>query len=221
MARPADPNARAALRTAARAEFARRGIKGARIEDITSACGLSKGAYYLHYESKEALFRELVHELIGALETHARDRADRMKAYVKAHGALKRADMLPGAHAYDDYLALETACDLQLLELLWSYRDVVRTLLRGSQGTEFESIAWDMIRQQKERIVSDFRELQRGKKVRTDIPPEVFGTMVVGTYFLLGQQFSETEKKPDLERLASSLHRLLHEGASSHSPDLP
>src|SRR5437660_856533 len=56
MARPADPNAKEALMAAARAEFARRGLRGARIEDITAACGLSKGAFYLHFESKEALF---------------------------------------------------------------------------------------------------------------------------------------------------------------------
>ena len=56
MARPADPNAKEALVAAARAEFARRGLVGARVEDITAACNLSKGAFYLHVESKEALF---------------------------------------------------------------------------------------------------------------------------------------------------------------------
>ena len=48
---------------AARREFVRSGIQKARIEDITQACGLSKGAFYLHFESKEALFREVVQAL--------------------------------------------------------------------------------------------------------------------------------------------------------------
>src|SRR5712692_808680 len=72
MARPADPNAKEAVVAAARAEFARRGLRGARIEDITAACGLSKGAFYLHFESKEALFRERV--------TAFREATDRLTA---------------------------------------------------------------------------------------------------------------------------------------------
>ncbi len=41
MARPADPTAKEALVACARAEFARRGLVGVRIEDITLACSLS------------------------------------------------------------------------------------------------------------------------------------------------------------------------------------
>ena len=67
MPRHADPNAKEALVAAARAEFARGGLRGARIEDITAACGLSKGAFYLHFESKEALFGELVPVVSGLL----------------------------------------------------------------------------------------------------------------------------------------------------------
>src|SRR5712692_9542285 len=67
MARHADPNAKDALIAAARREFARRGLRGARIEDITAACGLSKGAFYLHFPSKEALFGELVETFFGHL----------------------------------------------------------------------------------------------------------------------------------------------------------
>ncbi|MFN7132252.1 MAG: TetR family transcriptional regulator, partial [Myxococcales bacterium] len=37
----------------------RRGLRGARIEDITSSCGLSKGAFYLHFDSKEEVLGEL------------------------------------------------------------------------------------------------------------------------------------------------------------------
>ena len=65
MARPADPHAREALVAAARAEFVKKGLRGARIEDITAACGLSKGAFYLHFPSKEALFGEVVARVQG------------------------------------------------------------------------------------------------------------------------------------------------------------
>src|SRR5437762_13262923 len=85
MARPADPNAKEALVTAARAEFARKGLRGARVEDITSACGLSKGAFYLHFESKEALFGELVEKFFGEITRSSDRRHAEMAALVEKY----------------------------------------------------------------------------------------------------------------------------------------
>src|SRR5947209_20471614 len=99
MARPADPNAKEALMAAARAEFARKGRRGAHIEDITAACDLSKGAFYLHFESKEALFGELVESFFGEI-ARSTDR--------------RHAEMAELAQRYDDekFLAMEVREDL-------------------------------------------------------------------------------------------------------------
>src|SRR5882724_7990668 len=92
MARPADPNAKDALVAAARAEFARRGLRGARIEDITSACGLSKGAFYLHFESKESLFSLLVQDLMKELLATSEERVKGTQTFFDEHGALTSED---------------------------------------------------------------------------------------------------------------------------------
>jgi AcrR family transcriptional regulator len=92
MARHADPNAKEDLIAAARAEFARRGLRGARIEDITAACGLSKGAFYLHFESKEALFGDLVHAFQARMSTCSAGRTSAMEHFVKEHGAVDARD---------------------------------------------------------------------------------------------------------------------------------
>src|SRR3989442_12651239 len=93
MARPADPNAKEALVAAARAEFARRGLRGARIEDITAACGLSKGAFYLHFESKEALFGELVRAFVGAVPKCAANRDRAMQEVIETNGEIDDHDV--------------------------------------------------------------------------------------------------------------------------------
>lgn len=49
---------------AARAEFATRGFAAARMEDVGKRVGISRAALYLAFESKEALFRALVCEVI-------------------------------------------------------------------------------------------------------------------------------------------------------------
>lgn len=45
-----------------RAQFAAFGLRKARVEELAAAAGISKGAFYLFYESKEALFMDVVEE---------------------------------------------------------------------------------------------------------------------------------------------------------------
>jgi AcrR family transcriptional regulator len=56
--------------------FATYGLKKTNIEELTQAAGISKGAFYLFYESKEALFMDVVelaeqrfrHEILEAID---------------------------------------------------------------------------------------------------------------------------------------------------------
>ncbi|SDM86311.1 TetR/AcrR family transcriptional regulator [Maricaulis salignorans] len=53
--------------TAALAIFAEQGFAAARVEDIARRAGLSKGAVYLYFPSKEAMLNALVEQSAGAL----------------------------------------------------------------------------------------------------------------------------------------------------------
>lgn len=59
---PADRRER--ILDAAREEFAERGFAAARMEDVAKRVGISRAALYLAFDSKEALFRALVSEVI-------------------------------------------------------------------------------------------------------------------------------------------------------------
>ncbi len=212
MPRPADPHARNALVTAARAEFARRGLRGARIEDITAACGLSKGAFYLHFPSKEALFGEVVGAFQAGMDSLNARRMEAMERFFEAHGIPGPSDRLERSERYQRLIALESACDLEALELVWAYRDVSKVLVSGSQGTEFESLLWRVTDAQVERVARDFRRLQEAGAVDRDMDARLFGSVIVGAYLLLSNQMARLEKKPDLSVWARTLQRLCQEG---------
>ncbi len=213
MPRPADPNARASLISAARAEFVKKGLRGARIEDITAACELSKGAFYLHFPSKEALFGEVVSTVKERLEVLSQERLERMERFYAEHGHLGAKDLAVSSERYEQLVRMETELDLRTLELMWDYRDVMHVLLRGSQGTDFESLFWVIVDAEVERIARDCRRLQSSKACRLDVSPMLFGTVIVGTYALLVQQMSHLQEKPDLASWARDLQRIFHEGA--------
>ena len=58
-ARPAE------IVAAAFAVFAEKGFAAARLDDIAARAGVSKGALYLYFETKEALFRAVVHDMVA------------------------------------------------------------------------------------------------------------------------------------------------------------
>ena len=47
---------------AALVEFSERGFNAARMDDIASRCGLSKGGLYAHFQSKEEIFKAVIRE---------------------------------------------------------------------------------------------------------------------------------------------------------------
>lgn len=61
VARRRDPEARPQqILDAAFAEFAQRGLAGARLDDIARRAGIAKGTIYLYFPNKDALFKEMV-----------------------------------------------------------------------------------------------------------------------------------------------------------------
>jgi AcrR family transcriptional regulator len=67
--------------------FIENGFEAARIEDVASRAGLSKGAIYLYFEGKEALLRALIEReltpLIGRLSALAEAETEDPKAVVR------------------------------------------------------------------------------------------------------------------------------------------
>ena len=73
--------------------FSRRGLYGPKIDDITEAADIGKGTFYLHFPSKEALLKEVVHEGIEKLKTNIQSRLN------SAGPALPPIEAIIGAHA--------------------------------------------------------------------------------------------------------------------------
>jgi len=69
LARPAE------ILDAALKVFAEKGYAGARMEDIAKRAGVTKGTIYLYFDGKEAVFKTLVRDSIGATLGHVTDSA--------------------------------------------------------------------------------------------------------------------------------------------------
>ena len=85
------------LLEAAAAEFATKGLDGARVDDISVAAGLAKGTIYNYFESKQHVFREVVAEWFERINASRAEVAveapvrDQLLAVVEADMSVKVA----------------------------------------------------------------------------------------------------------------------------------
>lgn len=93
---------RKAMLTAALDEFYERGFTAARMDDIANRAGLSKGAIYLYFNSKDALFTALVNEFalpnverLEMITSQAESAADAIRMMMAFAPILVRETVVP------------------------------------------------------------------------------------------------------------------------------
>lgn len=188
MARPPDPHTRDALLSAARDAFAERGVGAATVQEITERAGVSKGAFYLHFESKDAAVRAVVEELFERCEAILATLFDAAPAEPRA--------ML------DYWLEL----DIALFEELWRSRALVR-VLHGCGGPWAYLV--DSFRQRMDgrtrRWIARYQELE---VFRRDLDGDVVALVLRGAYDELIRAMLERGDRPPFERMLAEAQRL-------------
>jgi AcrR family transcriptional regulator len=130
---------RAAILEAATGVFLRYGFKKTSMDDLARAAGLSRQGLYLHFPTKEALFKEAVLRLIAtiAAETRAalgdegRELETRLlDAFVAGHGST--LDKAHGAHMSELLAASRELVGPALGELEQGFEAEIARLLRSS-----------------------------------------------------------------------------------------
>lgn len=212
MGRPARPELREALLESARIEFARRGLERARVEDVARRAGASKGAFYLHFASKEQAFEEILQRFMGAVEDQARRREDAELAFRAAHARRPPEDLRS--------LRVEFDCrvDLELLEMLWRNRQLL-AVIDGAGGEKYHRAINELRRRMHALVTGRMAEKQAVGWIRSDVDPALLGDILVGTYEGFARRMADAKEKPDLEAWLESFTRILYEGAlAAHEP---
>ncbi|WP_394824122.1 TetR family transcriptional regulator [Pendulispora albinea] len=194
MSRTADPTAKISLLRAAEEVFAEKGLAAAKVQDITARAGLSKGAFYLHFESKEGAFRQVVEAFLArcmVMCTVPKPIPSSMNepAQVLAHWQEK---------------------DVEIMEFLWQNRGIVRILptCQGEQKYLFETF-----RSSIQQNCIDWIEIcQKAKLVREELDSRVAAAVVQGAWNELVQQMMHLQQKPVFHELMEQVQGILVRG---------
>lgn len=182
MSRVPDPKAKSALVRAAEKVFAESGVAGAQVEDIAKSAGLSADAFYLHFESKEAVLEHIVHTWLRRCASLFATPSD-------------YPDTPNDPHAVLDF-CIER--DVQLWEFLWESRTAMRVLqaCQADYGYLTEAFRDEMQRRNRQW----FDRWRQDGLVRPEIDAELAATLMSGAYEQLSIKMTRTEPRPPLER---------------------
>lgn len=120
------------IRQAGKEEFMRKGFRGASLRNIASAAGVTTGAFYGYYRSKEALFDSLVAEPARMLM----DRFNRAQ-YDFA--------VLPAEEQRDHVGEISGDCMDWMVEYVYGHLDAFRLILCHASGTRYEHFIHQMV----------------------------------------------------------------------------
>jgi AcrR family transcriptional regulator len=181
MSRTADPKAKIMLLRAAEEVFAEKGLAGAKVEEIARRAGVSKGAFYLHFESKETALKQLVESFLARCQTYF--------APPSAYPGL------PDDPA--DLLDFSLERDVRIFEFLWQNRAFLRILPTCQGVHDYLMLTF------RAEVAVTTREwvdhLRREGIYRKDIDADLAATLIGGAYNELSLRMLVEEKRPPLE----------------------
>lgn len=83
----------ATIAQAAKAVFAERGYQGATLEEIAQRAGMSKATIYIYYANKDALFLQVVEELVHTAITETAQEAESARPPLEKLASIVRSKM--------------------------------------------------------------------------------------------------------------------------------
>jgi AcrR family transcriptional regulator len=183
MSRPPDLLAKISLLRAAEEVFAEKGVTDAKVEEITRRAGLSKGAFYLHFASKDEAFREVVESFLARCH----------QVFCGPEGIAE--DTLRDPAAIVDF-AYER--EVEAFEFLWQNRAFLQ-IVEGCTGTH--AYLLDAFLAAQEASTRDWCRFWKEWSVfRPDVDEELCATLLVGAYRALVRKMLRSSVKPPLRR---------------------
>ena len=129
-------------------EFLEKGFRGASLREIVKKAGVTTGAFYGYYKSKEELFSALV-------KPHAYYVANLFVSLIEQFKKLPKSEWAANMARFSKQGVA------QIYEDAYRQKDAFRLILKASEGTEFENFVHDMIEKEIEITHIFYEEMEK------------------------------------------------------------
>jgi AcrR family transcriptional regulator len=197
MPRLADRRARIELLRAAEAAFTEHGLAAARVEDITERAGVSKGAFYLHFQSKDDCFKQIVETFVARLADCVEPPPDLFEG---------------GPASVNEYLGRVHAHETEVLEFCWQNRGLLRMMLAGGGGAPYAYLIDEFAQRLAQQVEGRMRHAMTVGLYRRDIDPKVVAALVSGAFDRLVRELIHAPSRPDVASWCAQALQLFTQG---------
>ena len=165
------------IHTAAKAEFMEKGFQAASLRNIVKTAGVTTGAFYGYYDSKEELFAALVDPAYEYM----------MGRYKQTH---EYFESLPMEKQPEQMGKMSSECMNELLAYSCEHMDEFYLILKCSAGTKYASMIDDMVEIEVEATHKYYKVLEQ---LGTPAPKiderleHIMATGMIGAFFELGR----------------------------------
>ena len=172
--------------------FGRGGYHGTHVEHVIREAGVARGTFYLHFESKHAVFAALVERML-TIFLEARPPT----AEGELHGLADAERILRDSYG-------------TLFETFRKHRHLCRLLFDEAVGLNkgFAQLLDDHFRRWHERIQQTFTYFRERGVARKDLDLDVTPELVLGMVERLARRYLFPDRAPDMERLVTAIVEL-------------
>lgn len=185
------------IHIAAKREFLEKGFLGASLRNIVKCAGVTTGAFYGYYDSKEKLFDALVSEQYEHV----------MDMYMSTQNSFKE---LEAEKQQANMGKIGGECLEQMIDYMYANEDEFRLILMCSKGTRYENMVHEMSEVEVQ-ATHDFVEVMRenGIEVR-EIDPKLEHVLVSGMFTAFFELLIHKNDIGEAKTYLKQLRRILH-----------
>ena len=143
-----EPSTLERIHEAAKAEFLAKGFRGASLRNIVKTAGVTTGAFYGYYDSKEALFEALVGE-----------QAEHVKNIFC--GTVDSFEELPGEAQTEQMLDVSQHAMIQILDYIYEHYDAFKLIITSAEGTKYGDFIHQLVVREVESTYAYMETLKR------------------------------------------------------------
>lgn len=141
--------------SAAREEFLQKGFQGASLRNIVKKAGVTTGAFYRYYPTKEALFAALVDEQAQFV----------LSLY---HSTFEKFKSLDAEGQTEFMLSLSGECISRMMDYIYDNFEAFKLIITCSQGTPYEDFIHKLVEDEVETTLIYIESL---KSMGYEFPP--------------------------------------------------
>ena len=157
------------IHRAGKKEFLKKGFKSASLRSIVKDAGVTTGAFYGYYRSKEKLFEALVGEQAEVM-------------LERFEGAQREFAMLPPRLQKEEMGKISGACMDWMLDYVYQHLEVFKLLILCSEGTKYEHFVHKMVESEVKgthKFIQSMHSLGQNLK---EIDPQLEHILITGMF---------------------------------------